>query len=164
MGFLEEARFERLGAFIYSMEEGSKAAKFAGQVSFVNSDLRSNTWRNTINETFDAVVAGFALHSLPERIHAIYGEVFGLVRPGGCFMTCDNVSPPGPVTLELYREARHEVHRKNAKVELGTDKAAAILEKEKRERQSVPAPKPVEVSYTLAEQMDWLKEAGFDEP
>jgi ribosomal protein S12 methylthiotransferase len=32
LGFLKEARFERLGAFIYSREEGTKAHDFKGQV------------------------------------------------------------------------------------------------------------------------------------
>ena len=32
LGFLRQARFERLGAFIYSKEEGSRASKFAGQL------------------------------------------------------------------------------------------------------------------------------------
>ena len=32
LGFLKEARFEKLGAFIYSREEGSRAYKFQGQV------------------------------------------------------------------------------------------------------------------------------------
>ena len=31
LGFLKETRFERLGAFVYSKEEGSKASKFKGQ-------------------------------------------------------------------------------------------------------------------------------------
>jgi tRNA (cmo5U34)-methyltransferase len=138
-------------------------AKFAGRVSFVNSDLRTPAWRQAVDGTFDAVVAGFALHAVPERIHAIYGEVFGLVRPGGCFLSCDNVSPPGSVTAGLYREARHEVHRENLKAELGTEKSIETLEKERRERESAPARQTVSVSYTISEQMDWLKEAGFDE-
>jgi tRNA (cmo5U34)-methyltransferase len=138
-------------------------AKFAGRVSFCNSDLRTPAWRQAVDGTFDAVVAGFAVHAVPERIQAIYNEVFGLVRPGGCFMTCDNVTAPGPVTLSLYREARHEVHRENLKAELGTNKSIETLEKERRERESAPARQTVRVSYTLAEQMDWLREAGFDE-
>lgn len=141
-------------------------AKFAGRVSFCNSDLRAPAWRQAINETFDAVVAGFTLHSVPERIQAIYGEVFGLVKPGGCFMTCDNVSAPGTVTARLYREERHAVHRENLQAELGPDKSIETLEKERRERESAPARqtmRTLEVNYTLAEQMDWLREAGFDE-
>jgi len=33
LGFLGRTRFERLGAFVYSREEGSKASKFKGQLS-----------------------------------------------------------------------------------------------------------------------------------
>jgi tRNA (cmo5U34)-methyltransferase len=149
------------GAMLNNAREN--LAKFEARVYFVNSDLRESQWRQVVDGTFDAVVAGFALHSIPERIHAIYREVFDLVRPGGCFISCDNVSAPGTVTARLYREERHVIHRENLKAELGPDKSLEILEKERLERESVPARQTVRVSYTLVEQIGWLREAGFDE-
>jgi len=72
--FLEETRFERLGSFIYSAEEGTPAAGFAGQVSQkekerrqkiimaqqarINHKLNQNKLRKTIRvlcEGFDSV-------------------------------------------------------------------------------------------------------------
>jgi tRNA (cmo5U34)-methyltransferase len=141
-------------------------SEFAVRVFFVKSDLRTPEWRQAIDGTFDAVIAGFALHSIPERIQAICAEICTIIRPDGCFMTCDNVTAPGPVTTMLYREARHEVHWQNAKTVLGVEKAIELLEIERHERESSPS-RPVrkqnEVSFTLTEQIDWIKEAGFDE-
>jgi len=45
LAFLKDTRFERLGAFIYSKEEGSKASKFSGQIP-----------EKLKNERFDAVM------------------------------------------------------------------------------------------------------------
>lgn len=59
LGFLKETRFEKLGAFIYSKEEGSRAARFEGQVpEKVKSDRLDEVMKlqqkvsNGINRSF----------------------------------------------------------------------------------------------------------------
>ena len=72
------------------------------RVSFVTSDLMEASWTERLVGPFDAVVSAIAIHNVryPERIRAIYGEIAGLVKPGGCFLNCDLIFGREPATLE----------------------------------------------------------------
>ncbi len=52
---------------------------------------------------FDVVVSTFAIHHCaPARQRALYGEVFGLLRPGGLFVNADHVASPTPALHEEF--------------------------------------------------------------
>ncbi len=72
------------------------------RVSFVTSDLMEVSWTERLDGPFDAVVSAIAIHNVryPERIRAIYGEIAGLVRPGGAFLNCDLIFGREPATIE----------------------------------------------------------------
>lgn len=72
------------------------------RVSFVTSDLMEPHWTSALGDPFDAVVSAIAIHNVryPERIRAIYGEIAGVLAPGGCFFNCDLVFGE-PATLDV---------------------------------------------------------------
>jgi len=133
-------------------------AQFSKQVVFVKSDLLEPMWTQVIEGTFDAVVSSFALHDLTKRVKEIFGEVFALVKPGGCFLNCDYVAPPGPVLEVAYFKAELTTHQATIKKEMGVDKSYEELEKEFHDRQHRLLSPP-----TITNELEWLVQAGFNE-
>lgn len=87
---------------------------------------------------FDAVVSGLAIHHLEhERKRELYGEIFGLLNPGGVFLNLDVVTSPTPALEWRFL------------LEIGEDPDAGYS----------PPDRPLD----LQTQLRWLREIGFDE-
>ena len=151
-----------------------RLAPFSGQVTFVKSDFLRPAWTRPIPGTFDAVVSSVAIHNVteharsadPSRIREIFAEVFGMVRPGGCFLDYDHVYAPGPVIEEVYRKVR-VVSPMDLKVEEETEKRVQDMEQKvhehARDNDSPPSNRVGGISRTVQAHLEWLKQAGFDE-
>ncbi|HEY7062547.1 MAG TPA: methyltransferase domain-containing protein [Chloroflexota bacterium] len=95
----------------------TRLAPHAARLQYVVTDLSAPDWRASVAGPFDAVVSASATHTLrvPERIAALYGEIAGLLAPGGAFLNLDHVSAGGPRIEAQFaalatRPARHLVH------------------------------------------------------
>ncbi|MGH7879969.1 MAG: class I SAM-dependent methyltransferase, partial [Candidatus Binataceae bacterium] len=65
-----------------------RLAKYLGQVEFLRSDLRDQSWSEPMRETFDLVVSAIAIHNLYDArlIEHCYGGIFRLLKPSGLFL------------------------------------------------------------------------------
>ncbi|MFC2072323.1 class I SAM-dependent methyltransferase [Chloroflexota bacterium] len=150
-----------------------RLAQFLQAVTFVKSDLLDPAWMYAIEGTFDAVVSSIAIHNVyehqgaPERIQEIYGEVFSLVKSGGCFLNYDLVTAPGHVVQRLYRKERSTADQARLKADMGIEKSPQGLEQDVHERRSGrmrgPGAFRTPGTLTILAQLEWLKQAGFDE-
>ena len=77
----------------------------AGRYEYIFCDFSKKGWSKSIPGQFDAVVSSIAIHNvrLPEIVHRIYEEAFGLVKTGGCFLNFDRPRPPWEEQLEWLK-------------------------------------------------------------
>lgn len=102
---------------------------------------------------YDAIVSGLSIHHQPDdRKRAVYGEIFGLLNPGGVFVNIEHVSSPTHWLMsldhEMFVDSLHRHHPTQTREEVARlyydrpDKNANILA-------------PVEA------QCAWLRDIGF---
>ena len=128
------------------------------RMSFVQASLESPDWQQAVEGTFDLVISARALHHFTDnqRRRYIFREVYGLVRPRGCFINADNVRAPSKSLTERYRRARDEylddyVRRMSG----GT---ATLAEAKAATPSTYHGPHN---NGLLEEELEWLREAGF---
>jgi len=70
-------------------------------------DFSKPGWSRKIKGSFDAVVSSIAIHNVrsPDIIRSIYKETFLLVKPDGCFLNFDRMTPSLKEQLAWLREA-----------------------------------------------------------
>ena len=154
-------------------EARGRLASYGDQVAYYQGDLMTSAWAAGLNGPFDAVVSSLAIHNVrfPDRIKAIYEEIFPLVAPGGCFLNLDQIAA-GEVAGDAGRHAQRMALRQQAFEATGQWKplsevapTAGIGRPLRHSRaseadlQRIAAHEPA----TLANQLRWLREAGFTE-
>jgi tRNA (cmo5U34)-methyltransferase len=156
-------------------EARNRLAAYGDAVSFARGDLMTPDWVENLDGQFDAVVSSIAIHNVryPDRIHGTYREVFPFVAPGGCFLNLDRVEGEGLLARNAERHAQVMARRQEVFEETGQRRSFAEVEpdvyvrrgrtqahgepREPDERMAAHEP------ATLANQLRWLKEAGFAE-
>jgi hypothetical protein len=78
-----------------------------GRIKYVLCDFSKPGWSRKIEGPFEAVVSSIAIHNVrsPDVIRAIYDETFSLVKPGGCFLNFDRMTPSLKEQMKWLREA-----------------------------------------------------------
>ena len=87
-----------------------RMAHLKGQVKFVLCDFSKSGWSRKLKGPFEAVVSSIAIHNVRshDTIRAIYEETFSLVKPGGCFINFDRMTPSLKEQLKWLRDAGFE--------------------------------------------------------
>lgn len=156
------------------LEEAARRLSYFGDaVTFHRGDLLTPDWKTGLVGSFDAVVSSLCIHNVrfPDRIRAIYGEIFPLVAPGGCFLNLESVNG-GDLARAATRRAQAMDRRQQLYEETGRWTPLSEIPASGRSGRlpQVAAPPEENVQRigahepaTLANQLRWLVEAGFDE-
>jgi tRNA (cmo5U34)-methyltransferase len=148
----------------------TQLAKFSTQVTYIQSDLRTAGWSHTVEGKFDAVICSFLTHTMLPQVEALYGEVYGLVESGGCFLSCDFYYAPGPKFDGVYHRLTLREFQVRIKQQTGEEKSLEqiheILMQRREKYRSAHGGNDehkAKHSFTVYDHLSWLKKAGFNE-
>ena len=132
------------------------AAALAGYGSrwrAVSADLNDSAWPEALpGGRYDAIVSGLAIHHLPaERKRVLFGELLGLLEPGGIFVNMDYVAIDGPLR-GLFDEQMLAAAERAERASGGTHSEHQTALGDDDDRPD-----------TLEAQLRWLREAGFEQ-
>ncbi|MEP6627368.1 MAG: class I SAM-dependent methyltransferase [Ginsengibacter sp.] len=117
-----------------------------GEIKVINSDIRD---ADLPERQYDIILAGAVLHHLREDAdwEFVFGKIYNLLKPGGCFMISDLVTQDNPLltsyTWEKYGDYLEKIGGASYR-----EKVLAYVDKEDS---------PRSVTY----QLDLLKKSGF---
>ncbi len=126
-------------------------ADYDGRWEVVRGDLSQSSWQDALPAgDYDAVVSGLAIHHLSAaRKRELFAEAFALLAPGGVFANMDYVAIDGPLRglfdEQMAANASHEAAEHAG------------------EAQDVDFDGDEDQPDTVAEQLSWLRDAGFEQ-
>jgi SAM-dependent methyltransferase len=87
------------------------------RAGFVTADLTAPDWTASLPyDSYDAVLTATALHWLREEpLRTLYGQLAGLVRPGGVFLNADHMPDPDSPRINEAEQAFTRVRREREK-------------------------------------------------
>ena len=117
-----------------------------GQFEFVVGDYRELGDLKNI----DGVISSLSIHHLPhEDKQELFKQIHSALKPEGLFINIDQIAAESDTAAELYWSWWLQMLRQN--------KAD-----EKRIQDSIDRRRQYDQDATLVQQLDWLKQAGFD--
>jgi len=124
---------------------------FAGRYRYVEFDMSAGEWPAAIPAALDAVVTSMCVHHLPdERKQELFAEIFDHLVPGGWYLNYDPVRAADPVVAATWeRVSDHD------------DPAAAARRLHLTPQQQARHENHVRYIIPLAQQLDYLRSAGF---
>ena len=136
-----------------------KLGAAATRASVVDADYGEVGWVAAVADhaPFDVVVSGFSIHHQPDaRKRAVYGEIYGLLAPGGLFVNVEHVSSPSPAIEALHEnifiDSLHAFHQASGSTE-SRDEIAAEFYRRPDKQANILAP--------VEDQCVWLRELGY---
>jgi len=138
----------------------TRFAAMPARVDVVEIDYASPAWREELPRgRYDVIVSGFSIHHQPDgRKRELYGEIFGLLEPGGLFANVEHVSSAGAWGQSLAEE--HLVDSFHAyQQQLGS----ALSREEVARKFVYRDDKDANILAPVELQCGWLREIGFED-
>lgn len=137
----------------------TRLKQFEGRYRLLEASIEDRSWRQPCS--YNAVVSSLAVHHLDAQgKRALYRDVYNMLVPGGVFAMIDLVEAAGPITRRLYGTRWTEAVQ-SASLKHGCEEAAAIFERTGWNYYRLTRPDPVDKPSSVAEHLNWLREAGF---
>ncbi len=139
-----------------------RLSRFAGRCDQIQANIKDQEWRR--GTAYGGVMSSLAVHHLdgPEK-QALYRDIHAMLAPGGVFVMVDLVEPAGPAARKLAADVWDEAVRRASQEAFGGDEAAKVFAEEAWNYYRLPGPDEVDKPSSVAEHLDWLRDARFEE-
>ncbi|MDF1794386.1 MAG: methyltransferase domain-containing protein [Thalassobaculaceae bacterium] len=126
-------------------------------------DIAETDWR-TPPEPLHAVVSSLAIHHLdgPGK-QALFADIHAALKPGGVFVMADLVEPVTAAGRRIAGDAWDAETRRRALETDGTLDGYDRFVAEDWNYYRLPGPDPLDKPSSVAELLDWLRAAGFED-
>ena len=152
----------------------ARLAHFGKRVHLIRADLRQPSWTGPLPASMDAIVSATALHWLePGLLAALYGQLAGLLRPGGILVNADHVGSEHHALQQAWERDRDQERTAERNIRMGENDAddwdgfwtaysRALVCDQETEPSSIDGWQGgVEQGLPLAWHLDRLRESGF---
>ncbi len=141
---------------------GRRLAPFKDRCTPVRAGIEERGWR--AEGGYGGVMTSLAVHHLDGAgKRELYRDLLGMLAPGGVFVMADLMEPAGPATRELAADHWERAVAQASQERFGGDEAAVAFASADWNYYRLPGPDPVDQPSSVAEHLDWLREAGFAE-
>jgi tRNA (cmo5U34)-methyltransferase len=142
-------------------ETRRQCASFGDRLTTQLFDLGGDAWRQ-MREQPRAIVSSLAVHHLDGAgKRKLFGDLHGLLAPGGVFVLADIMRPTSPAGFAVAAEAYERAVAERSLKERGD---LSMLEKLRELRWNYfryPDDDAVDQPSTVAEHLKWLEEVGY---
>ncbi|MBO0805552.1 MAG: class I SAM-dependent methyltransferase [Nocardiopsaceae bacterium] len=134
--------------------------RFGDRVSVVRADISNRDWRR--ESGYGGVMTSLAVHHLdgPGK-RELYRDIRRMLVPGGVFVMADLIEPASAVTRKLAGDHWRQAVAAESAARFGGDEALDAFERSEWNYYRLTEPDPYDKPSSIAEHVDWLREAGF---
>ncbi|NJN15754.1 MAG: class I SAM-dependent methyltransferase [Oscillochloris sp.] len=138
-----------------------RLARFGDHFTTASFALEASDWRGAY-ANLTAVVSSLAIHHLngPQK-QTLFADLYKLLAPGGVLVIADVVEAPSPEIAALYADQWDAEVRRRAEGPGGDPAAYAFFVREGWNMYRFPDPTGMDQPSPLADQLEWLRAAGF---
>lgn len=139
-----------------------RMARFGSRFAYHLGDFDGGALPSDLPGPFDAVIASAAILHLPneDRLR-LYGAVFGLLSPGGCFFNVEPIAPPNEDMEAWYRERRERQFRRGSEQPVPRPEHSLMLHHHFDSEEAFQQHQRHHHVETEANQLALLRSAGF---
>ena len=136
----------------------------AGRLQVAPFDLADTEWRTCLPSPLRCVLASLIVHHLnADGKRQLFSDVASRLEPGGAFIMIDLVEPTSSQARDAYARQWDEDVRVSVQVSGKGPEAYELFRNDHWNFYSDPTPDPYDQPSPLADQLNWLRDAGFSE-
>lgn len=150
------------GSAVMRERLATRLAGFGSRVEARAFALEDRGWRGALPRPLRCVLASLVVHHLPgPGKRALFADLARALEPGGALLLADLVAPPDDRARRLWARQWDEAARSQSREVTGGLEALEAFRRDRWNWYADPAPDPEDQPSGLAEQLGWLREAGF---